>query len=324
MCLMSAMFSSDVDDVGQTLQSARRSTVSISRLTNEMSEVREMAEGSFGVVKCYRHDFDRLEYAVKQTKRPICGESNLQQQLQEIYALSSFPHRHIVRYFDGWVEDQAVFVRLERLDDCVASLPPPVSEAVLTAMLHQTSMALYELHSHDVVHMDVKPENILRRQLDTDTFIFKLCDFGLTRPLNGKNSVTGEHFLGLNDDDGDRRYMSPELLKNLHDVIGPPADMYALGKSCETMMITAKEDSSAANLSQMEGYSPGFIALIESMLSEDPARRPSAFEVVQATLPESLVSDKRLLELRRRIDDIRSELAKLDEDGDDIPSSLHT
>ncbi|KAG5473646.1 hypothetical protein LSCM4_03716 [Leishmania orientalis] len=306
------MYTNDVDDAGGGQHSARRSAVAISRLTNEMSEVSEMAEGSFGVVKCYRHDFDKLEYAVKQTKRPISGESDLQQQLQEIYALSSYPHRHIVRYFDGWVEDRAVFVRLEKLDDCVASLPPPVSETVLTAMLHQTSIALYELHSHNVVHMDVKPENILRRQLDTDTFIFKLCDFGLARPLHGKDSVTGENFVGLNDDDGDRRYMSPELLKNLQDVVGPPADVYALGKSCETMMMASTEDFSTATTRQPEGYSPAFTALIESMLREDPACRPSAFQVAQATLPERLLSDRRLLDMRRRIDALRCELAEMD------------
>ncbi|KAG5473924.1 hypothetical protein LSCM1_04560 [Leishmania martiniquensis] len=311
------MYTNDVEDVEGGMHSARRSTVPISRLTNEMSEVSEMAEGSFGVVKCFRHDFDKLEYAVKQTKRPICGESDLQQQLQEIYALSSFPHRHIVRYFDGWVEDRAVFVRLEKLDDCVASLPPPVSETVLTAMLHQTSIALYELHSHNVVHMDVKPENILRRQLDADTFIFKLCDFGLSRPLHGKHSVTGEQFVGLNDDDGDRRYMSPELLKNLQDVVGPPADVYALGKSCETMMMAASEDNSIAATRQPEGYSPAFTALVESMLCEDPARRPSAFQVAQATLPERLHSNRQLLDLRRRIDALRCELVEIDAGDND-------
>lgn len=286
------------------MQSARCSVVPMSRLTNEMSEVRDVAEGSFGVVKCYRHDFDQHEYAVKQTKRPICGESNLQQQLQEIYALSSFPHRHIVRYFDGWVEDRAVFVRLERLDDSVAALARPVREAVLTAMLHQISTALYELHAHDVVHMDVKPENILRRQLDRDTFIFKLCDFGLARPLKGRESLTGEQFLGLNDDDGDRRYMSPELLKNLRDVVGPPADMYALGKSCESMMVKtlSPDECPGTGARQLEEYSAHFVALVGSMLRDDPAQRPSAFDVVQATLPAHLTADPRLLELQRRLD----------------------
>ncbi|KAG5499425.1 hypothetical protein JKF63_07988 [Porcisia hertigi] len=312
----------DIDDGGRA-HGAQLTTVPISRLTNEMSEVSDVAEGSFGVVKCYRHDLDNLEYAVKQTKRPIYGESNLQQQLQEMYALSSFPHRHIVRYFDGWVEDQAVFVRLEKLQDSMASLPRPVSETVLTSMLHQISIALYELHSHGVVHLDVKPDNILRSQVDTDMFIFKLCDFGLARPLNGKDSLTGEHFLGLNDEDGDRRYMSPEQLKSLRDVVGPPADVYALGKSCEAMMKTPTEDPPGVNARQRECYSPAFTALIESMLFDDPARRPSAFQVVQATLPQRLLRNQRLLDLQRRIDAIRSEISKFDTDrsGDDLVSA---
>lgn len=307
----------ELDDAREEARNASCCTVPMSRLTNEMSEIKEIAEGSFGVVKSYRHDFDEHEYAVKQTKRTICGESNLQQQLQEIYALSSFPHRHIVRYFDGWVEDSAVFVRIEKLDVCVATLPRPVREDVLTAMLHQIASALYELHSHNVVHMDVKPENILKRQLSAEEYIFKLCDFGLARPINAKEMPTGEQFIGLNDDDGDRRFMSPELLTNMHDVVGTAADIYSLGKSCEAMMAHPAEDapgSSSGGPRQTEGYSVPFINLVQSMVAEDPLCRPTAFDVVQATLPEHLRHNAKLLAMQQRIDALRALLAEEEEE----------
>jgi serine/threonine protein kinase len=313
---------SELDDAREEARNASCCTVPMSRLTNEMSEIKEIAEGSFGVVKSYRHDFDENEYAVKQTKRTICGESNLQQQLQEIYALSSFPHRHIVRYFDGWVEDSAVFVRIEKLDVCVATLPRPVKESVLRDMLHQIASALYELHSHNVVHMDVKPENILKRQLSANEYIFKLCDFGLARPIKVKDMPTGEQFVGLNDDDGDRRYMSPELLTNVHDVVGTPADIYSLGKTCEAMMTTHPAEDGAGSSSsgsgggqrQSELYSAAFLSLVQSMLAEDPQCRPTAFDVVQATLPEHLRDNAELLSMQRQIEALRAQLAE--EDGE--------
>ncbi|KPA80703.1 putative protein kinase [Leptomonas pyrrhocoris] len=306
------MYMSEFEDGREEARNASCCTVPMSRLTNEMSEIKEIAEGSFGVVTSYRHDFDANEYAVKQTKRTICGESNLQQQLQEMYALSSLPHRHIVRYFDGWVEDSAVFVRIEKLDVCVATLPRPVKESVLRGMLHQIASALYELHSHNVVHMDVKPENILKRQLNDDEYIFKLCDFGLARPINAKEMPTGEKFVGLNDDDGDRRYMSPELLTNLHDVVGTLADIYSLGKSCEAMMTHSPEEGVSGNGGQRQGeaYSTSFVSLVQSMVAEDPRRRPTAFEVVQATLPEHLKDNAKLLSMQREIDALRAQLAE--------------
>lgn len=306
------MHTSELEDGRDEVRNASCCTVPMSRLTNEMSEIKEIAEGSFGVVKSYRHDFDENEYAVKQTKRTICGESNLQQQLQEVYALSSFPHRHIVRYFDGWVEDSAVFVRIEKLDVCVATLPRPVKESVLRGMLHQIATALYELHSHNVVHMDVKPENILKRQLGAEEYIFKLCDFGLARPINAKEMPTGEQFVGLNDDDGDRRYMSPELLTNMHDVVSTPADIYSLGKSCEAMMAHSVEDgASGSSGGQRPGdmYSSSFVSLVQSMLAEDPLSRPTAFDVVRATLPEHLKDNARLQAMQREIDALRAQLA---------------
>ncbi|KPI87725.1 putative protein kinase putative serine/threonine protein kinase [Leptomonas seymouri] len=303
---------SEVEDGKEEARNTSCSTVPMSRLTNEMSEIKDIAEGSFGVVKLYRHDFDENEYAVKQTKRTICGESNLQQQLQEIYALSSFPHRHIVRYFDGWVEDSAVFVRIEKLDDCVATLPRPVREPVLRGMLHQIATALYELHSHNVVHMDVKPENILKRQLSADEYIFKLCDFGLARPIHAREMPTVEQFVGLNDDDGDRRYMSPELLTNLHDVVGPLADIYSLGKSCEAMMTHPLEEGANSNggQRQVEVYSAPFVSLVQSMVAEDPQCRPTAFDVVQATLPEHLKDVAKLQLMQREIEALRAQLAE--------------
>lgn len=310
------MYTSELEEGREEPRNASGCTVPMSRLTNEMSELKEIAEGSFGVVKSYRHDFDENEYAVKQTKRSICGESNLQQQLQEIYALSSFPHRHIVRYFDGWVEDSAVFVRIERLDVCVATLPRPVREAVLREMLHQIATALYELHSHHVVHMDVKPENILTRQLSAEEYIFKLCDFGLARPIDARETTTGEQFMGLNDDDGDRRYMSPELLTNMHDVVGTPADIYSLGKSCEAMMLTYTTEEVAGSTGgpqrPPEAYSASFVALVQSMLAEDPESRPTAFDVVQATLPDHLRDNPTLRSMQHTIDALRAQLAAME------------
>lgn len=297
----------DADDTqgSASISNGGHCTVTVSRLNHEMSEVGDIAEGSFGVVKCYRHDFDGNQYAIKQTKRTICSETDLQQQLQEVYALSSFPCRNTVRYFDGWVEDRTVFLQMEKLDGCVASFARPVAEETLQDMVYQIASALHLLHSRDVVHMDVKPENILVREVSNGTFIFKLCDFGLARPLHGGEAKTGEQFMGLNNDDGDRRYMSPELMKHVDDMVDTPVDIFALGASCVALMGGGLEDETAT-------YSSFFCNLIQSMIDPNPQRRPSAFAVARATLPLSCRGNEGLEALQRRIDQLNNQINDLE------------
>ena len=43
---------------------------------------------------------------------------------------------------------------------------------------------LHALHEHDLLHLDIKPENILFETMDDDSKIL-ITDFGLSKMLNG-------------------------------------------------------------------------------------------------------------------------------------------
>jgi serine/threonine protein kinase len=64
--------------------------------------------------------------------------------------------------------------------------------------------ALNELHGHNVVHLDVKPDNILR----TFQGRFKLGDLGLCR--------TATLNYGEDINEGDSKYMAREILNNFN------------------------------------------------------------------------------------------------------------
>jgi len=67
-------------------------------------------------------------------------------------------------------------------------------------MMRQVSSALAHVHSKHVVHMDIKPENILIR-LSRGQLVFQLCDFNIAQVGEGPFSL-----------DGDKVYMAPEIL----------------------------------------------------------------------------------------------------------------
>jgi len=73
------------------------------------------------------------------------------------------------------------------------------------------------LHSKNIIHRDVKPENLL---LNADYSILKICDFGFARFLP-------EREYDLTDYVATRWYRSPELL--VGEPYGKPADLWALG-----------------------------------------------------------------------------------------------
>jgi cyclin-dependent kinase-like len=62
--------------------------------------------------------------------------------------------------------------------------------------------ALYFMHSHDLVHRDVKPENLLV----SANGILKVCDFGFTRSTLPNASAVYTDYVST------RWYRSPELL----------------------------------------------------------------------------------------------------------------
>lgn len=77
--------------------------------------------------------------------------------------------------------------------------------------------ALEHLHSRGFVHLDLKPANVLM----TSSGRLKLGDFGLLLELKNTTTVEGK----AKDDmqEGDPRYMAPELLRGEY---GPAADVF--------------------------------------------------------------------------------------------------
>ena len=90
--------------------------------------------------------------------------------------------------------------------------PTPSTEDVLL----QLAKGLNYIHSQQLIHRDVKPENVLIRVNDksADTnkrVLMKWADFGLSKPVNERGSFS------LSGIKGTRNWFAPELLKTIQD-----------------------------------------------------------------------------------------------------------
>ncbi|KAI5170275.1 hypothetical protein PAEPH01_1297 [Pancytospora epiphaga] len=131
-------------------------------------------------------------------------------------------------------------------------------------MMANISQALSVVHRKGIIHMDIRPDNILRAGNN-----YKLCDFNISR--------FGE---GAVDRDGDFMYMPPEVLKNRCYY---SSDIYSLGIIYLELSNPAKilprkgEAHRKIRRNNFKGWKVDSIG--RKMLEKDPMKRCTAEEL---------------------------------------------
>jgi serine/threonine protein kinase len=111
----------------------------------------------------------------------------------------------------GW----DVAIRMELLTPLLDSLGERADESRVLRLARDMARALAACHGENIVHRDVKPQNIFVDRQGR----YKLGDFGVARTMEGTGSATMRT--------GTYRYMAPEVFNGQH--YGPRADLYSLG-----------------------------------------------------------------------------------------------
>ena len=124
--------------------------------------------------------------------------------IRQVHALGQNQERLylVMEYVDGW-----------SLRKRVGAL----AEEEIVRIVGQTCQALAFAHDHNIIHRDVKPENILVARDGT----VKVTDFGIAK-LTSAVTITRDRVVGTPE------YLSPEQARG-DDTIGPAADIYSLG-----------------------------------------------------------------------------------------------
>ncbi|KAG7193922.1 uncharacterized protein KQ657_005121 [Scheffersomyces spartinae] len=208
--------------------------------------------------------------------------------------------RNIVNLFDSNAERQEygggyqVLMLMELcpngslLDYMNANIETKLQEKEILKIMMDISVAVYELHKKDLVHRDIKVENVL---IDHQKR-FKLCDFGstLSYKMPPKNL---EEFRTLSHDilyHTTQQYRAPEMIDLYRQLpIDDKADIWALGcflyKLCYYITpFEATGDLSVLHASFQFYNTPVFSSdlknLIIIMLQENPVYRPNIVQVI--------------------------------------------
>ncbi|MGI8558808.1 MAG: protein kinase domain-containing protein [Solirubrobacteraceae bacterium] len=180
--------------------------------------------GIGGMSRVYRALDTLLErhVAIKTLNREIASDSDqLERFRREARAVAQLSHPHIVRVIDAGEDSGTAYIvfeyvggetlkaqirRLGRLE-----IPAALAYAI------EIARALSCAHDREIVHRDVKPQNVL---IDPEGSA-KITDFGIARTLTEEGLTADGRVLGTTD------YVSPE--QAMGQPVTGQSDLYSLG-----------------------------------------------------------------------------------------------
>ena len=173
----------------------------------------------------------------------------------------------------------------------------------LTRLLQQVCDALWEAHTEDIIHRDLKMDNIMVKRRSDGQVQAKILDFGVARDFTDRSSLTKQ-----GDVPGTPSIVAPELVEQARP--SPRSDIYSLGiiiyevltgstpfqEETDLELIRAHQQKPIPPIEEQvsENPPPELIQLTHSLLEKDPDDRPHDTLTVKRQLEkiETLLSHR--------------------------------
>lgn len=194
-------------------------------LLNKYELISLVGEGAFGSV--FRARDIKLDRIVAVKFIQTTG-GMLERFSDELDAIKNLDHPNIVRLYDYDILKGGVpcivmeFVNGREVGEVLVDEGPFTLDRICN-VAQQVLDALVETHKHNIIHCDLKPENIMLTNVGARNDVVKLIDFGVASMLSNTSEDNERQKLLI----GTPQYMAPEQIT--HGQLGPWTDIYALG-----------------------------------------------------------------------------------------------
>ncbi len=187
----------------------------------------EVGRGGMGIVYCARDRRLKREIAIKVLPPELSFRADIRQRfLREAETAAQLNHPNIVPIYTVEERDNLVYFVMAYIkgDNLGQRLQQhgPIAPVEVRRILREVADALSYAHNRNVIHRDIKPDNII---IDEETGRAMVTDFGIARALtdSGDSRLTATGMAI-----GTPAYMSPEQSAG-DSAIDGRSDLYSLG-----------------------------------------------------------------------------------------------
>nr|XP_060639350.1 obscurin-like [Anolis sagrei ordinatus] len=242
----------------------------------------EIGRGSFGFIKRVVHKENRVSCAAKFI--PLRGKRR-EQAYRERDILASLSHERIIQLLDQFETRKTLILILELCssEELLERLfkKNAVTEAEVKIYIKQLLEGIGYLHENQVLHLDIKPSNILMVYDDRDDI--KLCDFGFAQKINPSEPQYSKY--------GSPEFVSPEILSQ--SPVSKASDIWPIGVisylslTCKSPFAGENDRATLLNIQSgnLSWDAPEVVRLskeakdfVRKMLQPSPEARPSAVD----------------------------------------------
>ncbi|MFN2572501.1 MAG: serine/threonine-protein kinase [Gemmatimonadales bacterium] len=263
-----------------------------------------LGQGGFAAVFRVRDTTLNRDVAVKVLDVELAPSPTVGERfLREAQTVARLEHPHIVPIYKVGRQEEIFYISMRCIDGLslrqLLDQHKPLSVGDAARIARQVADALAYAHSHDIVHRDIKPDNVL---LDKSGHVL-VTDFGIAKAAQAAQAATpgGAQLTSEGMIIGTPQYMSPEQASG--DTLDGRSDIYSLGIVLYQMLSGAPPfdgPSSASILAQQLTQDPTPIRrlrpdvpeemafVLERMLAKDPTKRFQTATDVSRALVDAL------------------------------------
>lgn len=206
----------------------------IGKQVNERYNViSKIAEGGMANIFLAKDIVFEKDVVLKVLKSEYNEEKYIEQFKHEVESLAELSHENIINVFDYCEVENMHFIVMEYLDGITLKdlirKKRIISPQMTVDIISKVASALKHAHSFNLIHRDIKPQNIM---IQKDATI-KLMDFGISKHSNEIKEYDSKD--NSNSVMGSVHYISPEQVRG--DKIDIRSDIYALGIVMYEMLV---------------------------------------------------------------------------------------
>lgn len=172
----------------------------------------------------YRHDLELKEhiYALKAIQKDQVSELFLKEMRNEISIVKHLDHPNIVKIFESFEHKRQIYLVMEYCSGGDLYERAPYPEPAAAQLMIKILSAVAYMHKNNVVHRDIKFENILFEDKAPDSEV-KIIDFGLSKKYNMRHH---QNSIIMTETVGTVYTMAPQVLQGVYT---SKADIWAIG-----------------------------------------------------------------------------------------------